>query len=427
MLREKLTVSWDDVNSPDVDARLREQESKSREDAFTSPALSMNASQLKTQQRTSIWYNTVFAMAFFGCLGGLLAWGAGELIQLKPMVRAQYLAQLGDAQEKWEAILAVQRRFDAGIIDRVRAQAEVNLLQQAAEADANVYFPILADRSLSPEQKKQRIEQKHSNYDTKAFIAKVLAYGLIGMLIALSLSVAEPLIDHNVHGALVNGAVGAMLGLFGGVIVSLFVDRLHHALGGSDSADLNTVQQSVANAIKYGVIGSFLLIAPGLLMRNVKKLSVGLAGGFAGGVIGGLLFAPVAKMTGSLMLSRAVATLAIGLIAGMATGLIENVAKAGWLKVIQGFIAGKQFILYRGTTYIGSNPECHIYLFKDPAIGRRHAAVHIVPGGFDLEDLPLGAATFVNGKPVSRVRLRTGDQIQVGSTAFTFQEKVKAV
>ena len=62
MVREKLTVTWDDVNSPDVDARLREQESKSREEAFTSPALSMNAQQLKTQQRTSIWYNTVFAM-----------------------------------------------------------------------------------------------------------------------------------------------------------------------------------------------------------------------------------------------------------------------------------------------------------------------------------------------------------------------------
>jgi hypothetical protein len=426
MVREKLTVTWDDVNSPDVDARLREQESKSREDAFTSPALSMNAQQLKTQQRTSIWYNTVFAMAFFGCVGGLLAWGAGELIQLKPMVRTQYLAQLGDAQEKWEAVEAVQRRFNAGIIDRIRAQAEVNLLQQAAEADANPYFSILADKSLNPEQKRQRIEKQHGTYDTKAFIAKVLAYGLIGMLIALSLSVAEPLIDHNRHGAMVNGAVGAMLGLFGGVIVSLFVDRLHAALGGSESTDLNTGQQLIANAIKYGVVGSFLLIAPGVLMRNFKKLGVGLLGGFIGGVIGGALLAPVAKLTGNAMLSRAIAFLAIGGIAGAATGLIENAAKAGWLKVIQGFIAGKQFILYRATTYIGSSPECHIYLFKDPAIGRRHAAVHIVPGGFDLEDLPLGGATFVNGKAVSRVRLRTGDQIQVGSTAFTFQEKVKA-
>jgi type III secretion system (T3SS) inner membrane Yop/YscD-like protein len=246
------------------------------------------------------------------------------------------------------------------------------------------------------------------------------------MLIALSLSIAEPLIDHNYHGVAVNGAVGAMLGLFGGVIVSLFVDRLHHALGGSDAADLNTVRQSIANAIKYGVIGSFLLIAPGLLMRNVRKLGVGLAGGFVGGVIGGLLFAPVAKLSGSPMLARALATITIGLLAGAATGMIENVAKSGWLKVIQGFIAGKQFILYRATTYIGSSPDCHVYLFKDPAIGRRHAAVHVVPGGFDLEDLPLGGATFVNGKAVSRVRLRSGDQIQVGQTAFTFQEKVKA-
>src|SRR5437870_4417722 len=101
MLKEKLTVSWDDVNSPDIDAKLKEQESKSREDAFTSPAMSMNVAQLKSEQRTSIWYNTVFAMAFFGCLGGLLAWGAGELIQLKPLTRVKYLAELSDAQSKW--------------------------------------------------------------------------------------------------------------------------------------------------------------------------------------------------------------------------------------------------------------------------------------------------------------------------------------
>ena len=152
----------------------------------------------------------------------------------------------------------------------------------------------------------------------------------------------------------------------------------------------------LANAIKYGVIGSFLLIAPGVLMRNVASSCVGLAGGFVGGVIGGLLFAPVAKMSGNARCCRGRwRRVAIGLIAGAATGLIENAAKAGWLKVIQGFIAGKQFILYRATTYIGSSPDCHIYLFKDPAIGRRHAAVHIVPGGFDLEDLPLGGGDVV--------------------------------
>jgi hypothetical protein len=385
--------------------------------------MSMNAAQLKSQQRTSIWYNTVFAMAFFGCLGGLLAWGAGELIQLKPLTRAKYLAEYQSAQEQWDAVLRVQRRFSAGI-DKKNAQYQIMLLQQ--QAANNPYFQILRNDALSPAQKEAAIEKQNANYDTKAFIAKVLAYGLIGMIIAFFLAAAEPLIDRNFHGVLVNGAVGAMLGLFGGVIVSFFVDRLYAALGGTEAADLNTGQQLIANAVKYGVVGSFLLIAPGLLMRNVKKLTVGLIGGFVGGVIGGALLAPVANLTGNEMIARGIAFVAIGLVAGMATGLIENAAKTGWVKVVAGFIAGKQFILYRATTYIGSSPDCHIYLFKDPAIGRRHAAVHIVPGGFDLEDLPLGTPTYVNGKPVSRVRLRTGDQIQVGGTAFTFQEKVKA-
>jgi hypothetical protein len=422
MAREKIIITWEDVNSPAVDARLREQEARHREDGYTSPALSMGARQLRTQQRTSIWYNTVFAMAFFGCLGGLLAWGAGELIQLKPLARPQYLAQLAEAQDQWEAVQSVQRRYVAGI-DRDTAAMQIRTIQDAAHD--NPYFQILRNADLTREQQLADVARQHSFYDAQAFIAKVLAYGLIGMIIALCLAVADPLIDRNPQGVAINGAVGAMLGLIGGVVVSLFVDRLHGWLGGTDSAELATRRQLIANAIKYGVVGLFLTVAPGVLMRSGKKLAVGMVGGVIGGVIGGLLFAPVAQWTASPVLSRLIATVTIGLVAGLATGLIENAAKTGWLKVIQGFIAGKQFILYRATTYIGSSPDCHVYLFKDPAIGRRHAAVHIVPGGFDLEDLPLGGPTIVNGRRVTRHRLRTGDQIQVGRTAFTFQEKVK--
>ena len=46
-----------------------------------------------------------------------------------------------------------------------------------------------------------------------------------------------------------------------------------------------------------------------------------------------------------------------------------------------------------------------------------------MPGGFELEDLPLGAPTVVNGRPTKRARLRHGDRISIGSTTFLFQEK----
>jgi hypothetical protein len=137
------------------------------------------------------------------------------------------------------------------------------------------------------------------------------------------------------------------------------------------------------------------------------------------------LYDPIYFSTHNDDLGRLTALVVIGLGAGLGTGLIENAAKNGWLKVTAGLIAGKQFILYRNPTFIGSGPECPIYLFRDPLVGKRHAAIHIVPGGFELENLPLGSDTTINGKPVTRVRLRAGDQIRVGTTSFIFQEKTR--
>jgi pSer/pThr/pTyr-binding forkhead associated (FHA) protein len=67
-----------------------------------------------------------------------------------------------------------------------------------------------------------------------------------------------------------------------------------------------------------------------------------------------------------------------------------------------------------------------VYLFKDPDISPQHAALHQIPGGFELEDLGSATGTRVNGKSVKRRRLRNGDQVQIGSTCFLFQEKARA-
>ena len=191
MVREKLTVSWEDVNSPTVDAKLREQESKSREDAFTSPALSMNAQQLKEQQRPSIWYNTVFAMAFFGCLGGILAWGAGELIQLKPLTRAQYTQQLREAQDQWDAVLSVKRRYQAGIdpyLNVITAQTALLTNQQAVIEAALPLFFVAGLFQLSDGLQAAGIGALRGAADTRfAFVSNVIGYWIIGLPLSLLL------------------------------------------------------------------------------------------------------------------------------------------------------------------------------------------------------------------------------------------------
>jgi pSer/pThr/pTyr-binding forkhead associated (FHA) protein len=154
-------------------------------------------------------------------------------------------------------------------------------------------------------------------------------------------------------------------------------------------------------------------------------LFIGLAGGAAGGAIGGLLLEPLSQLAGSPEFGRLAAMCCIGAITGAATGIIENVTRTGWLKVTAGPIAGKQFILYRNPTYIGSAPDCQIFLFRDPKVGRRHAAIHLAKGRIEIEDLPLGAPTYINREPVDRQKLRNGDEIAIGSTMFLFQEKTR--
>jgi hypothetical protein len=221
-----------------------------------------------------------------------------------------------------------------------------------------------------------------------------------------------------------NGALSAVLGLIGGITVSLFIERIYRTVAGDGprTASGFTVQDMFAHAAAWGVLGLFLTAGPGLLLRNPRKLAIGIAGGLIGGVVGGALFDPIGALAG-IEMSRLIALVTIGGIAGFSTAMIENVAKTGWLRVTHGLIAGKQFILYRNPTYIGSAPDSQIYLFRDPKVGRRHAALHLVPGGIDIEDLPLGSHTRVNGKAVSRIRLHHGDEIAIGATRFEFQEK----
>jgi pSer/pThr/pTyr-binding forkhead associated (FHA) protein len=92
----------------------------------------------------------------------------------------------------------------------------------------------------------------------------------------------------------------------------------------------------------------------------------------------------------------------------------------------KGPLAGKQFILYRDTTVLGSSPKADIYLFKDDAIEPRHALVINRAGRFEIEDCKTPDGTYVNGIAISRTILNDGDQIVLGKTVLEFSVKETA-
>lgn len=417
MSDQKIQISWDELKTAKVEKHIRQQQAMLRNRRY---------SQLKPEDlpapasaaRGSIWYNSIFCLTVFGLLGGLLAWGSVALLRLRPDQRHQAdqaLSYIEDIRK------TVRTSLDGEGISPQQAQAAIKNI--ATDAGDNPYLSIELDDSLTAPQKQQRLDELAKTDQWRELMSHIIGLGICGMFISVLLSIAEPVIDRNLPAAVINGSVGAALGLAGGLAASLVVDRVYAAVSGADHGQ---IRQYLAWASSYAVLGCFLAVAPGVVARNSKRLLIGLAGGIIGGAVGGLMLDPIAQATGNLELGRLAALASIGLITGAATGIIERAARAGWLKVTTGLIAGKQFILYRNPTYIGSAPDCQIYLFKDPQVGRRHAAIHLHRGRIEIEDLPLGATTLVNGAPITRRLLRDGDQIRIGGTAFLFQERTRA-
>jgi hypothetical protein len=411
MTDEKITITWEEMRTRQVEQRVSAMQAMRRNREYaqiTEAAPEPSAAKFK-----SLWYNTAVYMTVFGLAGGLLAWICGEALHFKNSARLEAAVMMDGVKD-------IRRDADAG---KITPQERASLIDQLArDGRKNPYFTIYVDERLSNAEKDARIAQVAQRDTWKEFISNVLAFGVCGMVIAIALSIAEPLVSRNIPSTIINGSVGATLGLLGGVAVALFVERLYHALGGQDGS-ITTANQIIARIAQWAVVGFSLSLAPGLVMRNAKKLMIGMIGGVLGGVVGGALFDVIGKVTHSQDISRLIGLCAIGAVAGLGSALVEVASRSGWLKVTGGLIAGKQFILYRNPTFIGSSPDNQIYLFKDPQVGRRHAAIHIVKGGFELEDLPLGSATIINGRPVARQRLRSGDQVQIGGTRFLFQEK----
>ena len=121
--------------------------------------------------------------------------------------------------------------------------------------------------------------------------------------------------------------------------------------------------------------------------------------------------------------SRGVGFTIIGLSVGLFVGLVEGWTKTAWLLMRAGPLAGKQFVLFRDTTVLGSSPKAEVYLFKDEAIEPRHALIYNRGGRFEIEDCNSRDGTYVNGVPIRRQVLNHGDQVVLGKTVLEFQLK----
>lgn len=177
----------------------------------------------------------------------------------------------------------------------------------------------------------------------------------------------------------------------------------------------------VARMIGWAIFGGGVGLAIGLVDKSKQRAINGALGGLAGGAIGGVVFEFVLrKEIFGESLGRLVALLAVGLAIAFAVRLVETARREAWLSIVAGGMSGKEFIIYHELTRIGASPDCEIFLLKDPAVDKYHATILDRDGHRTLAAV---GPVSINQEPVREKILRSGDQIQIGSTVISYAER----
>lgn len=272
--------------------------------------------------------------------------------------------------------------------------------------------------------------------DDETSVILFLIFGIVAACIGLFLGAAEGIICRNFPRAIKCGAVGLGVGFLGGVIAiiptgivfslmsAIAVSLWEDPQAGEVPTGLALLVLMMGRAAAWSIAAIPAGVGQGIALKERKVILNGVVGAVLGGLVGGLLFDPISLVLvasdGQATYSRAVGFTTIGCFVGLFVGLVEGWTKTAWLLMRKGPLAGKQFILFKDTTVLGSSPKADVYLFKDDAIEPRHAQIINRGGRFEIEDLGTPDGTYVNGIHVARAVLQHGDQIVLGKTVLEF-------
>ncbi len=243
-------------------------------------------------------------------------------------------------------------------------------------------------------------------------------------MMCLGFAIAESVVERSIQKALVRCALAVPLGVILGFFFEVFANVIF-SIGLEIAFQLGVRSEHnpifwIARGLAWTEIGVVGGLTYGVIGRSMKKAKYGILGGMLGAGLGGIIFDPIALALSGAAPSRAVGFGLLGLATGVAMGLVESALKDRWLYVFGGPLAGKQFILYKNVTTIGSRQQCDIYLFKDSSILPEHAFLESRGSRIQLRAV---GPVHLSGQPVHLRVLQNGDLIQIGRYSFRYQEK----
>ncbi len=269
----------------------------------------------------------------------------------------------------------------------------------------------------------------------------LLAQGLKGLFLGLFVALALAIVD-----ALWNLSLRQWQGIAARAVTSLLVGSLGGFVGGVFSQKLYDLTHfALFQVLGWTFTGLLIGAAPGVFdlvtsqlsgqdqRGPLKKVINGILGGTVGGLIGGFLSLVLHGLWSGLFESKPVDQLwspsalgfvILGACIGLLIGLAQVFLKEAWLRVEEGFRAGRELILSKPLVTMGRAESCDIGLFGDNQVERLHAQLQREGDGYVLTDAGSATGTYLNDERLTGPRrLAAGDVIRVGRSVLRFGER----
>jgi hypothetical protein len=454
-----------DPTPPDGVIRISKEElGDSHVDDMLKRQMSMRGDPRVTRSRSQWLYQNWVLLAVAGMIGALAAWGAlepffsdhlylqGKITSmdqeegLPSHIRLENHVNLqGSIVVKGEKIYLLS---NARVInpDRSVRRLEPGMLHEGEEIGAyvNYHESELGSVSLGvfivpspPPQNAKRAALTLHQLSGREFAASLLLFPAVAGLIGLFIGATDGIVCRLPRRALLCGAVGLVVGLIGGFVSSLAADVIYAPFTtlAQKFSDMQSgmgpagfILQVMGRALAWCVAGCAMGLGQGIALRSKRLLLYGFLGGLVGGLLGGLLFDPIYFIfigpdKPSALWSRLIGFAVIGLCVGGMIGVVELLARDAWLRMTQGPLTGKEFLIFKDVMNIGSSPRSDIYLFNDPLVAEHHAVLRAIGDECEIEARQTNQPLLLNSRSVTRARLRHGDNVTVGRTSFVFQQR----
>lgn len=409
---------------------------------FVPTATRMQGSQYgATAKGGKVNFKTVLVKGLlWAFIGAFIGFGVSELsdgftgnAMVARIFGHSELAEYYDYQEKANDVLApVNAAFEkdckANGIDPEGENALVNWLTKNTDKYSDTVTKYLEYNEKAETALQEAYENDFNSDEDK--ITKSMAgvsrtqtalwSALIALFIGLFLGLGEGIYYGSKENAIKYALIGAGISIIVGAVSGYLAQWMYASMLTDYSSDFT---KALVRGLGWAIMGVGIGLSVGLIKPEQKRIIFCSLGGVCGAFIGGFLFNYVCDIIPNDIVARGFAIVIMGLLIGVGVGILEQFAKAAWLKVIRGEFEGKEYLVFEGTTSIGNSGKNTIVLFKDKLVAPNHCDIVQEGNKYVLVDKGSPLGTVVNGMRVTRHVLKQGDAVAIGNSVLVFNTK----